>query len=266
VIHRLLALVLLLGALPAAAQDFARERLDASPRHHEWVEIPAGSRAVRAFVAYPERADRAPAVILIHENRGLTDWVRAAADRVAQAGYVAIAPDLLSGFDRLHRRTADFTDADAAREAIYALPPDRITADLRAVRAYVAGLPAADGRVAVMGFCWGGGQAFRFATVAPGLAATLVFYGSPPPATAKLENISAPVFGFYGERDQRTTGTVPATRERMAKLDKPYEVEIYPGAGHAFMRDGDDPAGAPANKEARDRSWERVEKILAELK
>lgn len=264
-VGRLLLLAALL-ALPVAAtaQDFARARLDASPRHHEWVRVPSGDRAVHAFVAYPERADKALAVIVIHENRGLTDWVRSAADQLAEAGYIAVAPDLLSDFDGAHHRTTDFADPDAARGAIYDLDPDRITADLEAVRRYAAALPAADGRTAVIGFCWGGGQSFRFATHARGLAAALVFYGPPPP-DEDIAAISAPVYGFYGGRDPRISATVPATRERMQAAGKAYEAEVYDGAGHAFMRDGDDPDGAPASRAARDRAWARVRRILAGL-
>jgi carboxymethylenebutenolidase len=263
---RFVILLLVLSAVPAAAQDFARQRLDASPRHHEWVNVPAGERTVHAFVAYPERAGRAPAVIVIHENRGLTDWVRAAADRLAEAGYVAVAPDLLSGFDAAHGRTTDFADSDAARTAIYDLPPERVTADLKAVRKFAAALPAANGRVAVIGFCWGGGQAFRFATAAPGLAAVLVFYGASPPQRADVDAIRAPVYGFYGERDARITATVGTTQERMRDHGKVYEPVVYPGAGHAFMRQGDDPDGPDAARRARDRAWERVERILSGLK
>jgi carboxymethylenebutenolidase len=266
-VTRFLALAaLLLWPAAATAQDFARARLDASPRHHEWAEVPSGERTVRAFVAYPERADKAPVVIVIHENRGLTDWVRSFADQLAEAGYIAVAPDLLSDFDGTHHRTADFTDSDAAREAIYALDPERTTRDLISVQRFAAGLPAADGRTVVMGFCWGGGKAFRFAGLASGLSATLVFYGAPPDEDARIRGITAPVYGFYGGRDERINATIPQTRKRMANNGKTYAIEIYDGAGHAFMRDGDDPGGDPANRKARDAAWVRLKGILAGMK
>lgn len=273
--HLIALVVFLLSALalrpvPAVAQEWARAALDASPRHHEWVDVPVGvpgdGRSVHAFVAYPERKDAAPAVIVIHENRGLTDWVRSLADRVAAEGYLAIAPDLLSGFDPAHKTTADFADSDAARKAIYDLEPGRITADLLAVRRYVAALPAASGRTAVMGFCWGGGQAFRFATLAPGLEAALVFYGVPPGPGADLEAIPAPVYGFYGAKDWRINATIPETRSRMERVGKRYDPVVYVGAGHAFMRAGDDPDGPPETKVARSQAWKRVKTILAGLK
>lgn len=260
----LAALVLLAPApAPAAAQEWARAALDASPRHHEWVDVPAAGRSVRAFVAYPERKDAAPAVIVIHENRGLTDWVRGFADRLAGEGYVAIAPDLLSGFDASHQRTADFADDDAARDAVYALDPARITADLLAVQKYVAGLPAANGKTAVIGFCWGGGEAFRFTTNAPGLSAALVFYGLPPKDDAALTAITAPVFGFYGGDDWRINGTIADTRARMERAGRRYEPVVYEGAGHAFMRTGEDPDGRAGSRAARDRAWARVKSVLA---
>lgn len=263
---RLAAVALLLWAAPAHAQEWARAVLDASPRHHEWVDVPSGDRSVHAFVAYPERKDAAPAVVVIHENRGLTDWVRSFADRLAAEGYVAIAPDLLSGFDKAHQTTADFADSDAAREAIYALDAERITVDLLAVQKYVAALPAASGTTAVIGFCWGGGEAFRFATHASGLSAALVFYGLPPKDAAALAAIAAPVYGFYGAKDWRINATIPETRTRMARAGKEYDAVVYEGAGHAFMRAGDDPGGSPESKGARDKAWARVKTILSGLK
>jgi carboxymethylenebutenolidase len=256
----------LLCAQLTTAQEFAVKQLDQSPRHHEWVKIPSGGRTVHAFVAYPEKATKTLAVIVIHENRGLTDWVRSAADQLAAAGYLAIAPDLLSGFDASHQQTSDFADADQARKAIYDLHADRITGDLLAVQRYVAALPASNGKTAVIGFCWGGGQSFRFATIAPDLSAALVFYGPAPVDDASLRAISAPVYGFYGALDERIDATIPRTKEQMKALGKQYEPVIYDGAGHAFMRQGDDPVGSDAVKKARDDAWEKVRKILAGIR
>jgi carboxymethylenebutenolidase len=249
--------------LPADAQDYALEQLNNSPRHHEWVEVPADGRTVHSFVAYPETNAPTPAVLVIHENRGLTDWVRSFADQMAAAGYLAIAPDLLSGFDADHQRTSDFANSDAARDALYQLDPDQITSDLRAVQSYLADVPAANGTVVVMGFCWGGSQTFRYATNASDLAAAMVFYGSPP--DDGYADITAPIYGFYGENDGRINSTIPATEERMQELGKTYDYEIYDGAGHAFMRRGDDPDGSDANTRARDAAWDRLERLLGQL-
>ena len=252
------------AVVPAAGQEWAVEKLEASPRHHEWVEVPAGEgRSVRSFVAYPERRGKALAVIVIHENRGLTDWVRLFADQVAEAGYLAIAPDLLSGFDAEHASTAAFDSSDGAREAIYALDADRVTADLLAVQKYVAGLPAASGKTAVIGFCWGGSQSFRFATNSPDLSAALVFYGTGPEEAERIAAIQAPVYGFYGENDERVNATIPKSKELMAEHGKTYGVEVYDGAGHAFMRQADDPEGPPEAKKAKEAAWVRAKEILS---
>lgn len=264
----LLAVSAALALLPATgnAQDWAVESLEASPRHHEWVEVDAGEgRAVRSFVAYPEAKEKAAAVIVIHENRGLTDWVRLFADQVAAAGYVAVAPDLLSGFDAERPHTGAFESSDAARAAIYELDADRVTRDLAAVQEYAEELPASTGETVVAGFCWGGAQTFRYATNAPDLSAALVFYGTGPDDAEKIAAISAPVYGFYGENDERVNSTIPESRRLMEAAGKTYEVEIYEGAGHAFMRQGDDPEGDPAAKRARDAAWKRVERILGGL-
>jgi carboxymethylenebutenolidase len=251
-------------AVPAAAQDYALERLEASPRHHEWAKVKSGERTVHCFVAYPEKSEKTAVVVVIHENRGLTDWVRSFADQLAEAGYLAVAPDLLSGFDEKHDQTSDFANSDAARDAIYKLDADQVTADLRAVRAYAAGLPAAKGKPAVAGFCWGGSQSFRFATNSKEIAAALVFYGSPPDSAA-LGRIAVPVYGFYGGDDARINATIEPTQERMKALEKSYEPVVYDGAGHAYMRRGDAPDAEAVHKKARDASWVRLRKILAGL-
>jgi carboxymethylenebutenolidase len=245
----------------ASAQDWARARLDKSPRHQEWVTVKHGGRSVQCFVVYPEVKDKAPAVLLIHEIFGATDWARDAADQVAAAGYIAIEPDLVSGLAPNGGGTSDFSGQSAVIKAVSALPPDQVTADLDAAADYIEAQPSCNGHLAVAGFCWGGGQSFRFATHRADLKAAFVFYG-PPPAQG-LEQIGCPVYGFYAGNDARISSTVPATVARMKAAGKPYEHVIYDGAGHGFMRAGEDPAGTPANKEAHDAGWE---KLLAVLK
>ena len=247
------------------AQNFALEQLENSPRHHEWVTVEHDGREVYNFVAYPETSDNVPVMIVIHENRGLTDWVRSFADQMAEAGYIAIAPDLLSGFDGDHERTSDFASSDAARDALYQLDPDQITADLMAVQSYAEEMDAGNGTIVVGGFCWGGSQTFRYATNADGIATAMVFYGSPPSDEEAYADISVPVYGFYGEDDQRINSTIPQTEELMAEYNNTYDYVIYDGAGHAYMRRGDDPNGSEANKAARDQSWERLLEIMSDL-
>jgi len=252
-------------ATSAAAQESARERLEKSPRHHEWVQVQAGDRTVHSFLVYPEVKEKATAVIIIHENRGLTDWVRSVADQVAQAGYIAIAPDLLSGTAPGGGKTSDFPSEDAAREGIYKLPPDQVMADLSAVADYVVKLPACNGKLTVAGFCWGGGQAFRFAGHRPDLKAAFVFYGPAPDKKEDLARIQCPIYGFYGEDDARINTGIRPTAELMKELGKKYEPVIYDDAGHGFMRAGQEPGGSQTNKKAREQAWERWRSVLKSL-
>jgi carboxymethylenebutenolidase len=257
-----LCVAALLPALTASAQDWAKARLDKSPRHLEWVKVKQGQREVNCFVAYPEVKDKATVVILIHEIFGLTDWVRDVADRLAEAGYIAIAPDLLSGTAPGGGGTAELGSADAVRKAISSLPPEQITADLTAVANYAAQLPACNGQLTVGGFCWGGSQTFRFATNDKRLKAAFVFYGTAPDSEQDLARIACPVYGFYAGNDARVSATVPQTTEMMKKVGKVYEPKTYEGAGHGFMRAGEAPDASSANQQARDAAWQRWLEML----
>jgi carboxymethylenebutenolidase len=259
----LVSLFLLLAVALSSAQDWAKKRLDASPRHQEWIQLKNGDRNIKAFVVYPERKDKAPVVLLIHEIMGMTDWVQATADEFAARGYIAIAPDFLSGMGPNGGRTDSFADVGKVREAIGMLPPAQITGDLNAAFDYAKKIPSANGKVAVAGFCWGGGQAFRYATDRPDLAAAFVFYGTGPTEDADVARIKAPVYGFYGGNDNRVNATIPDTQAKMKAAGKTYEATIYEGAGHGFMRAGDQPDAQEANKKARDAAWKRVLEILA---
>jgi len=246
----------------AHAQDWAKARLEKSPRHQEWVDIKYGNRTVHAFVVYPEVKSKAPAVLVIHEIFGLTDWAREVTDEVAAAGYVAIAPDLLSGFGPKGGGSSEFANTDDAVKAVSSLNPDVVTADLNATADYVKKLPAVNGKLAVAGFCWGGGQSFRFATNRHDLSAAFVFYGPPP---QNLSAITAPVYGFYGGEDARIDATIPETTEAMKKAGKKFDPVIYDGAGHGFMRAGEDPmrtTGNEANIKAHDDAWVRWKTLL----
>src|SRR5437899_1263860 len=221
---KLLAGTLLLGLAAAGpAQDSVKQRLEKSPRHHEWVVVKNGTRDVHCFVVFPEVKDKATAVLVIHENKGLTDWVRGVADQLAEAGYIAIAPDMLSGVGPNGGRTSDFKSVDAATKALYKLKPEQVTGDLNAAADYVLKLPACNGKLAVAGFCWGGGQSFRFATDDKALKAAFVFYGTGPTDEAEIARIQCPVYGFYGGNDARVTSTVAKTSEVMKQAGKTYE-------------------------------------------
>jgi carboxymethylenebutenolidase len=218
-------------------------------------------RSVETFVAYPESKDKTPVVLVIHEIFGMSDWVQEVADEFAAAGYIAIAPDLLSSMGPNGGRTTSFKPNDVMA-AIGHLDPDQITADLKAVADYGLKLPAATSKLFVAGFCWGGGQTFRFATNRADVAAALVFYG-PPPDKDAMGRIKAPVYGFYAGNDARIGATVPDTIEKMKELGKKYEPVTYDGAGHGFMRAGEDPNATEGNAKARTEAWVRVKEILA---
>lgn len=253
-----------LAAVNSPAQEWAKVRLDSSPRHGEWVEVEHGKREVKSFITYPEVKEKATAVVVIHEIFGLSDWARGMTDELAEAGYIAIAPDLLSGAGQDGGGT-DSLSAEDVRKKISALSPDQITADLDAVVKYVSKLPSCNGKVVVMGFCWGGGQTFRFATNNKEIKAGLSFYGQIPTDESALTKIKCPIYGFYAENDARITATVPDGEAMMKKLGKVYEPMIYQGAGHGFMRAGEDPAGNAANKKAREDAWARVKEILKKI-
>ncbi len=257
--RRLLALALCIAALAstAPAQDWAKPRLNDSPRHGEWVDFKSGERTLKAFVVYPERKEKAPVVLVIHEIFGLTDWVRGVCDQLAENGMIALALDLLSG--------QTFDDVDGARKAISALPKEQVAADLNAAADYAATIPASNGKLAVAGFCWGGGWAFDYATMNPKVKAAYSFYGTAPSDATQIAKAAGPVYGFYAEKDERVNSTIAKAEELMKAAGKKYEPVIYAGAGHGFMRAGEAPDASPENKKARDDAWARWKKLLGEL-
>lgn len=244
------------------SQDLMEDRLVKSPRHHEWIEIPAGEKTLKAFVVYPQVSEKAKTVIVIHENRGLTDWVRSFADQLAEQGFIALAPDMLSDFSEEYSQTTDFPSSDDARNAIYKLDPKCVKTYLYNSFKYLKDLPAGNGKVSVIGFCWGGSQSFSYATNNPDLEEAFVFYGTGPKESIDYMEIEAPVYGFYGGNDQRVNATIDASKDAMDEYQHIYDVRIYEGAGHAFMRSGDDPKGPEANIKARNQSWDRLLRIL----
>jgi carboxymethylenebutenolidase len=245
---------------PLAAQDWARARLDVSPRHHEYVQLKHGSRTVQAFVVYPEVKGKAPVVVMIHEIFGLTDWAKEMADELAAKGFIVVEPDLLSGFGPKGGGSSEFPDQDAAVKAVSGLDPNGVLTDLDAAADYGKKLPASNGKLAVAGFCWGGGKSFAFATHRKDLSAAFVFYGPPP---SDVSTVTAPVYGFYGGNDSRIDATIPDAAKAMQAAGKKYDPVTYDGAGHGFMRAGEDPGNTnPANKTAREQGFERLVKLL----
>ena len=238
--------------LPASEAD-AHAALEKSPRHGELVDVKMPSGApVKAWIVYPERKDKAGVVIVIHEIFGLSDWIRGVADQLAREGFIAVAPDLLSGHGPGGGGTESAGGKDGAAKLIREVTPDEVKARLNAVRDWAIHLPAANGKSGTIGFCWGGGQSFFYAAEQPALNAAVVYYGVSPDKN-ELALISAPVLGLYGGDDARVVATVAPAQEYMKRIGKSYEPHIFEGAGHGFLRAQGDRDGA--NLKATREAW-----------
>jgi len=238
-----------------ATEDSAPAVLESSPRHGEWVnvELPGSDVSIKTWAVYPERSGKAPIVLVIHEIYGLTEWVRAVADQVAAEGFIAVAPDLLSGIGPNGGGTDAFRSRDEAVKAILSLEPDERNRRLNAVRTYALNIPAGSGRIGSVGFCWGGMASFAYAVDQPNLHAAVVYYGTSPADATDFEQIKAPVLGLYGEDDERVNATISTAEKAMAGLGRSYESIIFPGAGHGFLRAQAEREGA--NLRAAEEGW-----------
>jgi len=255
-----LAFLFIAQSLPAQEyKDFGKDRLNSSPRHAEWIDIKSADQTIKAFVVYPERKDKAPVVLVIQEIFGVTDWLRSMCDELAENGVIAIAPDFLNG--------QKFEDPDAASKAVSAVTQDQVKSVLNATADYALKIPAGNGTLAVCGFCRGGGWAFAYANVNPKLKAVYSFYGAPPQSPEQVTNIGCPVYGFYGENDERVNAMIPKAEELMKAAGKKYEPVIYKGAGHGYMRSGElaNPNMREGDKKARDEAWVRWKTLLKQL-
>lgn len=240
-------------------KDFGKDRLNSSPRHAEWVDLKSGDRTIKAFVVYPESKTKTPAVLVIQEVFGLTDWLRSLCDELAENGVIAIAPDLLSG--------QKYEDGDAAVKATHSLPKEQVISDLNTAADYALKIPACNGTLAVCGFCWGGGWAFDYAHMNPKLKAAYSFYGVAVDTPEDAGKVVCPVYGFYGGNDARVNATIPKGEQLMKAAGKKYEPVIYDGAGHGFMRSGE--PGNPNKREgdvkARNEASARWKMLLKQL-
>ena len=244
--------------LPPGTAAHVERALADSSRHGEWVDLdlPGGGK-LTSWIVYPERPDRAPVVLVIHDIRGLSAWARAVADQLAQDGFIAIAPDFLSGKGPQGGGTAEL--GDQVGPTIRNLREEEVIARLNAAKAYGEKLPASNGRTGVLGFCWGGTQSFAYALEQPQLGASVVFYGSVPGSSdravpeERLARIAAPVLGLYAGNDARINTTLPPTIAAMLKLNKTYEFHTFEGAGHGFTSRQDGAAGA--NLRATQQAW-----------
>ena len=242
--------------LPAGEEN-AKSSLEKSPRHGEYVDIKLGGdkKPIRTWVVYPERKDKAPVVIVIHEIFGLSDWIRGVADQLAEDGFIAVAPDLICGKGPNGGCTDSISSRDDVVKAVRGLTPEEVLTGLNAVRDYAVKIPAGNKKTATIGYCWGGARSYEYATKQPGLNAAVVYYGTSP-ETPTLAAIKAPVLGLYGEDDARVIATIEPATVEMKKLGKTYEVEIYKGAGHGFLRAQSGREGA--NLKATQAAWPRT--------
>ena len=250
-----------LSPAPAAAapmalpppEDSALAALNRSPRHGEWVDIEyAGHTPLRTWIVYPERKDKAGVVLVIHEIFGLTDWIRSVADRLAAEGFIAVAPDLISGLGPGGGGTDSTASRDDAVKLVRALTPEESAARIQAVREWAVKLPSANGKLATIGFCWGGGRSFASAALAPPPQGCVVYYGTAPDSVL-IQKVKAPVLGHYGGDDARVNATIDAARATLKQLKVSYDPHIYAGAGHGFLRQQALRDGA--NLKASEQSW-----------
>lgn len=243
-------------------EETAPERLNTSPRHGEWVDVtlPGSDVPISTWVVYPERSGPAPIVLVIHEIFGLTDWIRGVADQLAADGFIAVAPDLLSGMGPEGGGTVSLGARDNVVATIRTLEPDERTRRLHAVRAYALEIPAGNGKIGSVGFCWGGGASFNYAIDQPALDAAVVYYGTSPEADRDYTGINAPVLGLYGGNDERVNATIPMAEEAMA--GRSFEPIVYAGAGHGFLRAQEGQAGG--NQAATEQAWPRTLEFFRE--
>jgi carboxymethylenebutenolidase len=231
----------------------APDQLKSSPRHQEWVDIQDGTKKIKSFVVYPERKDKAPVVIVIHEIFGLSDWVRGVADQLARDGFIAIAPDFLSGMGPNGGGSEELGSQGSTR-AISSVTRDDTNRIIDAVRAYALKIQSANGKVATIGFCWGGGTSFAYALHQPALNAAVSYYG-PMPADLDYSNAKAPILGLYGGNDNRVDSGIEPAKAKLAEKHVTYEPHVFDGAGHGFLRQQQGSEQAPGNMKATEQAW-----------
>lgn len=258
--------------LPASASN-AAARLQASPRHAEWVKVawePGSRDSLMAWIVYPKTSSaKTPVVVVVHEIFGLSTWVRGVADQVAADGFIAVAPDLLS---RVRGGpSADELPSDSARKAISGVTMPERMKGITAVANYAMSQASAAPRYAVIGYCWGGSTTFGAAVNnGQGFSGGVAFYGSLPYMTGAVPNgdslakISAPVMLLNGSKDARIAAAMPAIDSAMRALGKNYVGKNYDGAVHGFLRAQNDPkptrdpAEEAANLAATTDGWPRT--------
>ena len=221
----------------------------------EMIQYPGKAGNVKAYLARPKDGNRLGAVIVIHENRGLNDHIKDVARRLAKDGFAALAPDLLSRAGG----TDQFKASEEATQAIGKLSRDGVVEDLSSAVDYLKKQAFVNGRIGVVGFCWGGGQSLNFATKCKELSAAIVYYGRNPDPLDQVQNIPCPLLGNYGEDDPNIMPGVEPLKEALKKYGKSFDIKVYPGAKHAFNNNTNPDRYHP---EAAKDAWARTANLF----
>lgn len=217
------------------------------------VTYPGAAGEMKGYLAIPkDAAEKLPAVIIIHENRGLNPHIRDVARRMALEGFVALAPDFLSP------NGGTPANEDEARAMFQSLDMANATANGEATRAFLAGHEKTNGKVGAIGFCWGGGMVNRMAVASPDLGAGVAYYGSQAPAD-QVQSIKAPLMLHYAGLDERINAGIDAYKAALDANGKTYELHMYDGVNHAF---NNDTSSARYDKAAADLAWSRTVEFL----
>jgi carboxymethylenebutenolidase len=254
------AVVVLLGCAWAQTPDWARQQWEHSPREKAWLQVPHGTRTVDTFVVFPEGTAKAPVVLLIHDVQGMNDFVQNVADQFAAHGYIAMAPDLLSGMGPEGGGSNSFTDHRWAQQANEKLPTAQVMADLNAVADVAKTMSGSNGKLAVVGLGWGGTQSFTFASQRSDLDAAFVFHATAPADAGILSKIKTPIYDFYGSNDERVSSTISQTKEMMQ--GKTFDPVSYEGANPDFLLTAEAPYPSWFDGEARRQAWQRMLSVL----
>ncbi|WP_311028124.1 dienelactone hydrolase family protein [Mesorhizobium koreense] len=241
---------------PLLAADPARAAIVAATDERikgEDIAYPGADGEMKGYLVRPAGQDgKLPAVMVIHENRGLNEHIRDVARRLALEGFMVLAPDFLTPSGGTP------ADEEKARQMISALDPAKTTANSVATVTYLRGRPDGRGKVGAVGFCWGGGLTNRTAVNAPDLAAGVAYYGMQPDAT-DVAKIHAALLLHYAGLDERTNAGIPAFQEALEKNGKDFQIYIYEGANHAF---NNDTSAARYDKKAAELAWGRTVAFL----
>jgi carboxymethylenebutenolidase len=244
------AVVILPGCGSAAAKAAGS---DAMKVIGEFINYPGATGEMRAWISIPEGKKKYPGVIVIHENRGLTPHIRDVNNRMAQEGFVALAPDALSPLGGTPE------DQDKARDMFGQLDRQQTVNNFVAAVKYLETHPRSTGKVGCTGFCWGGAMTNQVAVNSPDLDAAVPYYGSVP-APEDVPKIKAKMMAHYASDDERINAGIPAFEEALKKAGIEYEIFIYEGTQHAFNND----TGTRYNKEAADLAWKRTTTFFRE--